>query len=116
MSLGIVIFEVRSSMLILAHSPFIPNLDEPTAADNQNEPYLNYYQYLLSQPNSALPNVITNSYGDDEQVKKLLLVCHKSLLVNQHDCADCPRKIRQASLPDDRPTRVKGNLCSRICR
>ncbi|CAD6592610.1 MAG: hypothetical protein ASARMPREDX12_006921 [Alectoria sarmentosa] len=47
--------------------PFIPNLDEPTAADNENEPYLNYYQYLLSQPNSALPHVITNSYGDDEQ-------------------------------------------------
>lgn len=47
--------------------PFIPNLDEPTAADNENEPYLNYYQYLLSQPNSALPQVISNSYGDDEQ-------------------------------------------------
>ena len=49
-------------------SPFIPNLDEPTAANNTNEPYLNYYQYLLAQPNSALPNVISNSYGDDEQV------------------------------------------------
>ncbi|KAL6720488.1 hypothetical protein ACLMJK_002412 [Lecanora helva] len=47
--------------------PFVPNLDEPTAADNQNEPYLNYYQYLLSQRNSALPNIISNSYGDDEQ-------------------------------------------------
>jgi tripeptidyl-peptidase-1 len=47
--------------------PFIPNLDEPTAADNENEPYLPYYQYLLSQPNSALPQVISNSYGDDEQ-------------------------------------------------
>lgn len=47
--------------------PFIPNIDEPTAADNENEPYLNYYQYLLSLPNSALPNVISNSYGDDEQ-------------------------------------------------
>ncbi|MCJ1403533.1 hypothetical protein MMC11_006756 [Xylographa trunciseda] len=47
--------------------PFIPNLDEPTAADNENEPYLNYYQYLLAQNNSALPQVITNSYGDDEQ-------------------------------------------------
>jgi tripeptidyl-peptidase-1 len=46
---------------------FIPNLDEPTAADNENEPYLPYYQYLLSQPNSALPQVISNSYGDDEQ-------------------------------------------------
>lgn len=47
--------------------PFIPNLDEPTAANNENEPYLPYYTYLLSQPNSALPQVISNSYGDDEQ-------------------------------------------------
>jgi tripeptidyl-peptidase I len=47
--------------------PFIPNVDEPTAADNQNEPYIPYYQYLLSQPNWALPQVISNSYGDDEQ-------------------------------------------------
>ncbi|PMD33860.1 subtilisin-like protein [Hyaloscypha variabilis F] len=47
--------------------PFIPNVDQPTAADNQNEPYLPYYQYLLSQPNWALPQVISNSYGDDEQ-------------------------------------------------
>ncbi|KAL8632587.1 hypothetical protein Q9189_001739 [Teloschistes chrysophthalmus] len=47
--------------------PFIPNLDEPTAADNQNEPYLDYYNYLLSLPNSKLPQVISNSYGDDEQ-------------------------------------------------
>ena len=51
--------------------PFIPNLDEPTAADNENEPYLNYYQYLLAQNNSALPQVITNSYGDDEQTVPL---------------------------------------------
>ena len=55
-------------MVTNIRSPFIPNLDEPTAADNTNEPYLNYYQYLLAQPNSALPNVISNSYGDDEQV------------------------------------------------
>ncbi len=47
--------------------PFNPNLDEPTAADNENEPYVPYYQYLLSQPNSAIPQVISNSYGDDEQ-------------------------------------------------
>jgi len=51
--------------------PFIPNLDEPTAADNSNEPYIPYYQYLLSQPNSALPQVISNSYGDDEQTVPL---------------------------------------------
>ncbi|KAE8355424.1 peptidase S8/S53 domain-containing protein [Aspergillus coremiiformis] len=47
--------------------PFTPNADEPTAADNQNEPYLEYYEYLLSKPNAALPQVISNSYGDDEQ-------------------------------------------------
>ncbi|GIC90514.1 S53 family peptidase [Aspergillus udagawae] len=47
--------------------PFVPNVDEPTAADNQNEPYLEYYEYLLSKPNSKLPQVISNSYGDDEQ-------------------------------------------------
>lgn len=47
--------------------PFVPNLDQPTAADNFNEPYLPYYEYLLSKPNSDLPQVISNSYGDDEQ-------------------------------------------------
>ncbi|TGO87899.1 hypothetical protein BPOR_0196g00010 [Botrytis porri] len=46
--------------------PFIPNTDFPTAANNSNEPYLPYYEYLLSQPNSALPQVISNSYGDIE--------------------------------------------------
>lgn len=49
-------------------SPFIPDPDEPTTADDSNEPYLPYYEYLLSKPNSALPQVISNSYGDDEQV------------------------------------------------
>lgn len=52
-------------------SPFIPDLTEPTTADNTNEPYLPYYQYLLSQPNSALPQVISNSYGEDEQTVPL---------------------------------------------
>lgn len=47
--------------------PFVPNVDEPTVADNQNEPYLNFYQYLLAQKNADLPQVISNSYGDDEQ-------------------------------------------------
>jgi tripeptidyl-peptidase-1 len=54
-------------------------LDEPTAADNENEPYLPYYQYLLSKPNSALPQVISNSYGDDEQtvpIKYATRVCN----------------------------------------
>lgn len=44
--------------------PYIPDLGTPT---DTNEPYLPYYQYLLSKPNSELPQVISNSYGDDEQ-------------------------------------------------
>ena len=47
-------------------------MDEPTAAENTNEPYLDYYQYLLSLTNSELPNVISNSYGDEEQVSDVL--------------------------------------------
>lgn len=46
--------------------PFIPDLLSPNASENQNEPYEPYYNYLLSQPNSNLPYVISNSYGDHE--------------------------------------------------
>ncbi|CAK7240701.1 MAG: hypothetical protein STHCBS139747_002148 [Sporothrix thermara] len=46
--------------------PFVPNIDQPTAADNQNEPYVPYYRYLLSKTNAELPKVISNSYGDEE--------------------------------------------------
>jgi tripeptidyl-peptidase-1 len=49
--------------------PFIPNIDQPTAADNQNEPYVPYYRYLLSKSNEELPQVISNSYGDEEDVR-----------------------------------------------
>ncbi|KAF4980394.1 hypothetical protein FZEAL_3587, partial [Fusarium zealandicum] len=44
--------------------PFIPNIDQPTPADNQNEPYLPYFRYLLSQRH--IPQVISTSYGDEE--------------------------------------------------
>lgn len=49
--------------------PLIPNLSQPTPANNTNEPYLEYYSYLLSKQNSELPQVISNSYCDDEQVQ-----------------------------------------------
>ncbi|KAJ5377270.1 uncharacterized protein N7496_004679 [Penicillium cataractarum] len=48
-------------------APFNPDADEPTASDDENEPYLIYYEYLLSKANSEIPQVISNSYGDDEQ-------------------------------------------------
>jgi len=57
--------------------PFIPNLDEPAGADT-NEPYVPYYKYLLSQTNDALPQVISNSYGDDEQVSVFPLALSQS--------------------------------------
>ena len=47
--------------------PFVPDLEMTDASKNTNEPYLPYYQYLLSQPNSALPQVISTSYGEPEQ-------------------------------------------------
>jgi tripeptidyl-peptidase I len=47
--------------------PFVPDVEMKNASLNSNEPYLPYYQYLLSKRNSELPQVITNSYGDPEQ-------------------------------------------------
>ncbi|KAE9980219.1 hypothetical protein EG327_006665 [Venturia inaequalis] len=49
------------------HGPLVPDLDQPTQADNTNEPYLEYLTYLLSLPNKDLPHTITTSYGEDEQ-------------------------------------------------
>lgn len=45
--------------------PIVPYLEEP-AGINYNEPWLDYLQFLLSQPNSAIPQVISNSYADYE--------------------------------------------------
>ncbi|TEY36183.1 hypothetical protein BOTCAL_0561g00030 [Botryotinia calthae] len=45
----------------------VPDLDQPSLDDNQNEPYLDYLNYMLSLPNNQLPQTITTSYGEDEQ-------------------------------------------------
>lgn len=50
------------------YRPFIPNPDVPDDENNTNEPYLEYYQFLMNRTNAELPQVISNSYGDDEQV------------------------------------------------
>ncbi|KAI0118924.1 peptidase S8/S53 domain-containing protein [Nemania sp. FL0031] len=47
--------------------PFVPSVSIPDAEHNTNEPYLEYYSFLLSKENEELPQVISNSYGDDEQ-------------------------------------------------
>ncbi|KAG5803365.1 hypothetical protein H9Q74_002393 [Fusarium xylarioides] len=44
--------------------PFVPNIDQPTEKDNQNEPYVPFFRYLLGQKH--LPAVIFTSYGDEE--------------------------------------------------
>ncbi|KAF3012218.1 hypothetical protein E8E14_009639 [Neopestalotiopsis sp. 37M] len=57
----------QTQFITAGSPPFIPNLDIPDEESNSNEPYLEYYEYLLNQTNEELPQVISNSYGDDEQ-------------------------------------------------
>lgn len=87
-------------------SPFIPDLVEPD--ESQNEPYLTYYEYLLSQPNSDLPQVISNSYGEPEQVSDQ--VPHRSNLTLT--ILDRPRGLRQEGLQLDRPDGPPWYLCA----
>ena len=47
--------------------PYFPDPGEPAGTPNENEPYLPYYEFLLSKTNAELPQVISNSYGDEEQ-------------------------------------------------
>ncbi|KAL0261685.1 Tripeptidyl-peptidase sed2 [Diplodia seriata] len=47
--------------------PLVPDLDQPDAAENGNEPYLEYFTELLKKQDSELPTTITTSYGEDEQ-------------------------------------------------
>ncbi|KAI8634942.1 Pro-kumamolisin [Xylariaceae sp. FL1651] len=47
--------------------PFVPSLGIPDSEHNTNEPYLEYYTFLLNKTNEELPQVISNSYSDDEQ-------------------------------------------------
>ncbi|OLN86511.1 Tripeptidyl-peptidase sed4 [Colletotrichum chlorophyti] len=47
--------------------PLVPNLRQPTQAENQNEPFLDFYQFMMTQDNKQVPQVISISYGDDEQ-------------------------------------------------
>lgn len=44
----------------------VPELDHPSLLGS-NEPYLDFLKYLLELPNEELPQVISVSYGEDEQ-------------------------------------------------
>jgi tripeptidyl-peptidase I len=45
----------------------IPDGDSPTAADNTNEPYLDFLLALTKLDNDDIPNSISLSYGENEQ-------------------------------------------------
>ncbi|KAI1188319.1 tripeptidyl-peptidase [Nemania serpens] len=45
--------------------PLVPTVDEP--GPSSNEPYLEFLTYLLAQPDSALPQTLSTSYGEEEQ-------------------------------------------------
>ncbi|KAH8719176.1 peptidase S8/S53 domain-containing protein [Phaeosphaeriaceae sp. PMI808] len=45
----------------------IPDLDQPDATSNQNEPYMEFLQYLLGLEDGQLPSVLSTSYGESEQ-------------------------------------------------
>lgn len=45
----------------------VPDLDQPSQAKNQNEPYLDLFTYVSNLPDDQLPHTLTTSYGEDEQ-------------------------------------------------
>ncbi|KAF9886347.1 hypothetical protein FE257_011492 [Aspergillus nanangensis] len=45
----------------------IPDLSQPNKSDNSNEPYLEFFQNVLKLSKEELPQVISTSYGEDEQ-------------------------------------------------
>lgn len=47
--------------------PLAPDTDEPSAEDNQNEPFLDHLHYLIDLPDRELPKVVSYSYGENEQ-------------------------------------------------
>lgn len=47
--------------------PLVPDLDQPDINDNNNEPYLDFLQNVIKMSDKDLPQVISTSYGEDEQ-------------------------------------------------
>ncbi|KAI0401318.1 subtilisin-like protein [Xylaria palmicola] len=47
--------------------PLVPDLDQPTLDENFNEPYLEFLKSVLKLPKHQLPQVISTSYGENEQ-------------------------------------------------
>ncbi|KAF2671819.1 subtilisin-like protein [Microthyrium microscopicum] len=47
--------------------PYFPDPVEPAGTPNENEPYVPFYEFYLYQDDNDLPQVLSNSYGDEEQ-------------------------------------------------
>jgi tripeptidyl-peptidase-1 len=47
--------------------PWVADLDQPDLADSGNEPYLEFLQNVLKLSQKDLPQVISTSYGENEQ-------------------------------------------------
>ncbi|KAF2703800.1 subtilisin-like protein [Pleomassaria siparia CBS 279.74] len=47
--------------------PWVADLDQPDEADSANEPYLEFLQSVLKLEQKDLPQVISTSYGENEQ-------------------------------------------------
>lgn len=45
--------------------PFVADLSQPN--ESTNEPYLDYLNFILAQPDEELPHTLATSYGEDEQ-------------------------------------------------
>jgi tripeptidyl-peptidase-1 len=45
----------------------VPDLDQPDEDNNSNEPYLDFFTYLVGLEDEELPQVLTTSYGETEQ-------------------------------------------------
>ncbi|KAI1306585.1 peptidase S8/S53 domain-containing protein [Xylaria venustula] len=65
------ILGVSSPIPILEYStgglgPLVPTEDEP-GPTSSNEPYLDFLTWLLDQEDSALPQTLSTSYGEEEQ-------------------------------------------------
>ena len=48
-------------------APMIPDVDQPDPTTASNEPYLEFLQNVLKMDQDKLPQVISTSYGEDEQ-------------------------------------------------
>lgn len=48
-------------------APLVPDVDQKDASSSSNEPYLEFLQNVLKMDQEQLPQVISTSYGEDEQ-------------------------------------------------